>query len=196
MKKILLLSTVFIGSLFIYKPAAAQYNDNGYQYQDNVNIDAQPAWGPSGYDYAENYYLPDIEAYYSVPRHQFVYFDGGNWCYSSSLPGRFANYDLYSGYKVVMNEREPWFHFNEHRALYAPYRYRHDQLVIRDNRGYARGGYSRPVFDSRGRDWGYSRRDHDDRRQESSRNNDVHRGGYDNHYRHDDYHGDRGHGRR
>lgn len=188
MKKILLLSTIFISSLFIYKTADAQY-------QDNVNIDMQPAWGPSGYDYAENYYLPDVEAYYCVPSHQFVYFDNGNWCYSSSLPGRYANYDLYSGYKVVLNEREPWFHFNEHRVQYAPYRYRHDQVVIRDGRGYGRGGFNRPAFNDRnsGRNWGYSRDDNYNRRQEWN-HNDYRRGGFDNNT-HDERHEDHGRGR-
>lgn len=187
MKKILLLSTVLLGSLFIYSAAEAQYQEN----YDNANIDAQPAWGPSGYDYAENYYLPDVEAYYCVPRHQFVYFDNGNWCYASSLPGRYANYDLYSGYKVVINERNPWMHFNEHRMQYAPYRYRHDQMVLRDYRGNAHGNYNRPAFDDRyrGRDLGYDRRGYD-RRQEWNRG-----GAYHNNYSRGEDRGGRAHGR-
>lgn len=144
MKKILLLSVVTACSIFINKADA--------QFHASINIGVQPAWGPSGYDYAENYYLPDVEAYYCVPRQQFVYFDRGAWVYSNSLPGRCANYDLYSGYKVVINERNPWAHFDRHREEYAPYRYRHDQVVIRD---YGRGGYGRPGFDGRGRGWGW-----------------------------------------
>ncbi|GAC1398807.1 MAG: hypothetical protein NVSMB63_18840 [Sediminibacterium sp.] len=186
MKKILLLSTVFISILFIYKPADAQF-------QANINIGVQPAWGPSGYDYAENYYLPDVEAYYSVPRRQFVYFDNGNWVYSSSLPGRCGSYDLYSGYKVVMNEHNPWFHFNDDRVQYAPYRFRHDQVVIRDGRNYGRGGYGRRVFNDRGspRDWGYDRRGND-RRQGWGHDNGCH-GEYDNDREHDDDHEGREH---
>ncbi len=30
----------------------------------NINVDRQPVWGPTGYDYVEYYYLPDIEVYY------------------------------------------------------------------------------------------------------------------------------------
>ncbi len=151
MKKILLLSSILVSGLFIHQSANAQF-------RASINIGAQPEWGPSGYDYAENYYLPDVEAYYNVPSRQFVYCDRGNWVYASSLPGRCDNYDLYSGYKVVINEREPWFHFNQHRAQYAPFRFRHDQVVIRDfNRG---GNYGRPGFDdhNRGRDWSYNNR--------------------------------------
>ncbi|MEO6315223.1 MAG: hypothetical protein ABIU63_08255 [Chitinophagaceae bacterium] len=179
MKRILLLISMVAISFLGSKPASAQF-------QLSVNIGAQPEWGPSGYDYAENYYLPDVEAYYSVPRRQFVYFDRGNWVFANTLPGRCANYDLYTGYKVVINERNPWSHFNNHRVQYAPYRYRHDQLVIRNQRG---GRYGRPDFDNRnrGRDWGRNNRDND-RRQDRGRNernnNDRH---YDNRYdnRHD-----------
>ncbi len=188
MKKILLLSSILASVLFIGKPASAQFSAS-------INLGIQPEWGPSGYDYAENYYLPDVEAYYNVPSRQFVYFDRGRWIYSSSLPGRCGNYDLYSGYKVVLNGHDPWCHFNEHRAMYAPYRFRHDQVVIRDFRGgYGRGGYydnRRPGFDNRnrGRDWGYgNRNDHYDRRQDMRRDNDR-----DNDHRND--RNDRGNGR-
>lgn len=193
MKKILLLGTILAGSLFITNAAHAQF-------QLSVNIGTQPAWGPAGYDYAENYYLPDVEAYYSVPRRQFVYFDQGNWVYASSLPARCGNYDLYSGYKVVINERNPWSHFNNHRAQYAAYRYRHDQVVIRDGRGgYGRGGnYGRPGYDdrSRGRDYGYNNNNdrnnnNYDRRQDRGRDNDRDR----KHDKDHDNRGGRGRGR-
>ena len=196
MKKILLLSTMIAGSLFAVTNANAQFNVS-------VNIGMQPAWGPTGYDYAEYYYLPDVEAYYSVASRQFVYFDRGNWVYSSSLPGRCGNYDLYSGYKVVLNERDPWCHFNDHRARYAGYRFRHDQVVIRDRGDYGRGGYyGRPGYDdrSRGRDWGYSNRGnerrggYDNDRRERGRDDDRRGGGYERERRHDNDHEDRGRG--
>ena len=193
MKKILLLSAILAGSLFIFKPASAQVHVN-------VNIGVQPQWGPSGYDYAENYYLPDVEAYYSVSRQQFVYFDRGNWVFSSSLPGRCGNYDLYSGYKVVLNERDPWSHFNNHRVQYAPYRFRHDQVVIRDfHRGNGRGGnYGHPGYDdrNRGRDWGNNndRNNNHGGRNDRGRDNNRHERN-DNNSRHDDGHSSRERGR-
>jgi len=165
MKKLLLLSTLIAGSVLINKADA--------QIRVSVNIGAQPEWGPGGYDYAEYYYLPDIEAYYCVPTHQYTYFEGGRWCTAGYLPRRCANYDLYSGYKVVINERNPWYHYNDHRVRYAPYRSRHDQLVIRDYRGRNDNGR---YYDNRGwhRGWdhdrGYERngegrgRDHDNGR--------------------------------
>ena len=48
----------------------------------NFNIDSQPIWGPTGYDYVEYYYLPDIEVYYNVPQHRFIYFERGPVSYT------------------------------------------------------------------------------------------------------------------
>jgi len=103
------------------------------QVHVNFNVGLQPVWGPSGYDYVEYYYLPDIQAYYNVPRHQFVYQNRGRWIFSSSLPSRYRSYDLNSGYKVVVNEREPYRHFQQHQKDYGQYKGQHGQQIIRDN---------------------------------------------------------------
>ena len=87
----------------------------------NINIHSQPDWGPRGYDYAEYYYLPDIECYYHVPRHQFVYIDGGNWVFSANLPRAYRHYDLYRGYKVVINEPRAYRYYNTHKVKYRGY---------------------------------------------------------------------------
>ena len=100
--------------------------------QITINIGLQPIWGPSGYDYVENYYLPDIDAYYDVQRRVYVYDDGGRWVTSSNIPPRYSNFDLYNAHKVVINERQPWTHHDRDRQQYAQYRGRHDQHPIRD----------------------------------------------------------------
>ena len=100
----------------------------------NFNLDSQPAWGPTGYDYAEFYYLPDIDVYYYVPRHRFYYNQGGRWRFSSQLPSRYRNYDLYNSYKIVVNEREPWRNHENYREKYSSYKDRHDQQPIRDSK--------------------------------------------------------------
>src|SRR5882724_8014170 len=156
MKKILLLGILVIGSVMINK-ASAQVEFNA-----NIGIEAQPDWGPSGYDNAQYYYLPDIEAYYCVPTREFTWFENGQWVTSPYLPQCYANYDLYSGYKIVLNERNPWFRFNEHRRIYAPYRFRHDQVIIRDSRprGYYGGvnyGRSNYGYNNSGRVYNYGR---------------------------------------
>ncbi len=106
------------------------------QVSISVNIGSQPMWGPSGYDRVDYYYLPDVEAYYYVPRQQFIYLDAGRWVFAANLPGRYRGYDLYSGYKVVINEARPYDHFYDHRNRYARYRgWRGRQECIRDHRG-------------------------------------------------------------
>jgi len=127
MKRIIICAALFL-SAAIYKDANAQVRLNV-----NVNIGSQPAWGPVGYDYVDYYYLPDIESYYYVPRHQFIYLSGGRWIYSSSLPPRYSNYDLYSGYKVVINQPKPYRYFSSHKVKYGGYRGNHSQVIIRNS---------------------------------------------------------------
>jgi hypothetical protein len=105
------------------------------QVNVNVNIGAQPLWGPTGYDVVEYYYLPDLQMYYYVPSHQFVYLNGSNWVHARSLPARYRGYDLYSGYKVVINEPKPYLHFTDHKVKYAGYKgAKGKQVVIRDSK--------------------------------------------------------------
>jgi hypothetical protein len=105
------------------------------QVRINVNLGVQPAWGPSGYDYVDYYYLPDADAYYNVNRRVFTYWDGRYWITRPSLPGRYANMDLYRSHKIVINnQRDPWTRNNYYRSHYSSYRGNHRQQVIRDSR--------------------------------------------------------------
>ena len=91
------------------------------QVSVNVNIGSPPAWGPAGYSAVEYYYLPDVQAYYDVRATQFIYFGNGRWIRSRNLPNQYRNYDLYSGYKVVLNDyhgSRPYGNFNTHKAKY------------------------------------------------------------------------------
>ena len=92
------------------------------QVSINFNIGSQPLWGPTGYDQAEYYYLPDIETYYYVPKRQFIYMENGTWLHRSSLPARYSRYDLNRGYKVVMNSPRPYNSYNTHKIKYAKYK--------------------------------------------------------------------------
>src|SRR4051812_6698169 len=74
----------------------------------SINIGSQPQWGPTGYDHVDYYYLPDVDAYYNVPSKQYVYLDNGSWVFRPSLPAKYRGYDLYNGYKVVMNTPKPY----------------------------------------------------------------------------------------
>ena len=128
MKKLIFTAAILFGCL-LFKTADAQLVIHA-----GVNIGSQPEWGPVGYDNAQYYYMPDIDAYYDVPAHMYVYREGNVWVHRGNLPPRFRNWDRYRGYKAVINERNPWEHHEQWRARYAGYRGRHDQVIIRESR--------------------------------------------------------------
>ncbi len=91
------------------------------QVSVNVNIGSPPAWGPVGYSNVDFYYIPDIQAYYDIRLSQFIYFGNGRWIHSRSLPSQYRGYDLYNGYKVVLNDyhgRTPYVYYKNHKAKY------------------------------------------------------------------------------
>jgi hypothetical protein len=139
------------------------------QVSVSINIGTPPSWGPVGYSEVEYYYLPDVEAYYDIRATQFIYFGGGRWIRSHYLPRQYRNYDLYSGYKVVLNDyhgARPYTHFRNHKMKYY--------------KGY-KGRPQRTI--GRGHD---NHRDYD-----NHRDHDNHRD-YDDHGDHDN-HGNNGH---
>jgi hypothetical protein len=88
----------------------------------HLNLGTPPQWGPVGYSQARYYYLPDVEAYYDVQSSMFIYMSGGAWVHRAYLPERYRDYDLYGGYKVVMNGyrgNRPYENFNDYRTRYA-----------------------------------------------------------------------------
>jgi hypothetical protein len=92
------------------------------QLSVNLHIGTPPAWGPAGYSDVRYYYLPDVEAYYDVQTSMFIYVSGNQWVRRSYLPTRYRNYDLYHGYKVVMNDyrgNSPYSRFKEHKVKYG-----------------------------------------------------------------------------
>jgi hypothetical protein len=125
MKKLILLLVFFAGS-FLCQTTFAQVS-----FKDNIS--SQPIWGPIGYDHVEYYYLPDLEMYYYVPRHKFIYLEKGKWLTRSSLPSSYKNYDMYNARKVVVNEPKPYLHFqdyiNKYESSYDPL----TQTLIRDS---------------------------------------------------------------
>lgn len=124
MKKLIIAASLLIGFM-LARPASAQVQ---------INIGSQPVWGPVGYDYVEYYYLPDIDMYYHVPSQQYVYLANNRWIFTPVLPPHFRNYDIYHGYKVVINQPRPYLRHDYYRNNYAQYRGYRTQPVIRDSR--------------------------------------------------------------
>ncbi|MDD4972280.1 MAG: hypothetical protein PHT07_22865 [Paludibacter sp.] len=92
------------------------------QISVQVHIGTPPAWGPAGYSNVQYYYLPDVEAYYDVQHSMFIYQSGNVWVHRTYLPSRYRNYDLYGGYKVVMNDyhgNTPYIHFKDNKMKFA-----------------------------------------------------------------------------
>jgi len=98
-----------------------------------VNISDQPLWGPTGYDHAEYYYIPDIDVYYSISERQYIYREGSEWRYAVSLPTSYSSYDPYNSYKVVVYEDKPYQYNDNHREKYKTFKGKKDQQVIRDS---------------------------------------------------------------
>ena len=126
MKKIMI-ALLFLGTVLTVGEAKAQVSIN-------INIGNQPAWGPTGYDYVDFYYLPDINCYYDIGRAMFVYPMGSRWVYARSLPSRYRGVNLYNTYKVVINQRSAYRYNKTHIREYARYRGMHNQPMIRDSR--------------------------------------------------------------
>jgi hypothetical protein len=127
MKKIILTSAIFLATLTASRSASAQISIN-------VNIGSQPAWGPTGYDHVDYYYIPAIDAYYYVPSAQYVYLVNNKWVRNTALPSRYSGFDLYGAYKVVMNSPKPYLQHQSHIAKYSKYKtYTAKQPVIRDS---------------------------------------------------------------
>lgn len=140
------------------------------QVSVNLNIGTAPSWGPYGYAEAEYYYLPDVQAYFDIRESQFIYFGSGRWVRSRYLPRQYRNYDLNSGYKVVLNDyhgHRPYTNFHNDRVrYYKGYRgdnHRYSQARYADHHRYAENrrykNNHREYDNHKNRDYGH-RKDH------------------------------------
>jgi hypothetical protein len=129
---------------FIFQTSAiAQESPGQYippqDYQQPAVV-APPDWAPP-YDSpagVQYYYIPDIECYYDVWHHEFVYMENGNWIFSPILPPMYAGYDLMHGHIVILDRHvhQPWMHHELYMTHYPRY-YHHETYPARE-------GYSRP----------------------------------------------------
>lgn len=144
------------------------------QISFSINIGSQPAWGPVGYDRADYYYLPDIDAYFDIGRRVFVYPEGRRWVTAAALPPRYGAVDLYRVHKVVINnDRSPWMHNDRYRGKYRSFIGRRDQQAIRD-------AHDQKYWQNPGHpEYNKWKRDHDNGR----RGNDDHDRGHGRHGR-------------
>ncbi|CAA9201111.1 hypothetical protein [Flavobacterium collinsii] len=162
-----------IAGLFLLVANATQA-----QVSINVNIGSPPAWGPAGYAEMEYYYLPDIEAYYDVRASQFIYFGGGRWVRTTYLPRQYRNYDLYGGYKVVLNDyhgRTPYTYFDRHRVKYYKGYHGAPQRCYKPRPAY---GYNDDRYERRNHKHYDKKRNKHDRDDDDDDDHDDHDGHY------------------
>lgn len=93
------------------------FNSAQAQVKATVSL---PGWGVAGNDNATYYYIPATETYYDVRKGEYVYQQEGKWVRKTTLPAAYKNYDLYSGYKVVLtDDKEPFDDYDNMRVKYA-----------------------------------------------------------------------------
>lgn len=126
MKKLVYLSVLF-GALVFATPSNAQINIS-------INFGSAPQWGPSGYDQAQYYYMPEYDMYYDVRNSHYVWWESNKWKSRAYLPQRYSNVNLYNTYKVVINDKEPWRKHNNNQKKYYSYANNHKQVSLRDAR--------------------------------------------------------------
>lgn len=107
-----------------------------------LNLGA-PKWG-APVTTERYYYIPDIETYYDIPSHEYIYVRQGNWVRARALPEAHRNYDLYGGRKVVITDyrgNAPYTFYNVHRVKYVKaYRPAPKKIWVRNpGRGHAYG---------------------------------------------------------
>ena len=138
MKKLLFLSAFIVGTLS-FGTAKAQIG-----FHLNVNLGPRPVYVAPAPVVNDYYYLPDAEAYYSVPEHVYYYQSGGRWICGPHLVGRYRDYDYNRLRHFQVNEARPYLRNDFYRA-----RYNNPQFAA----GYRNVNYGRPAYrnDVRGR---------------------------------------------
>lgn len=129
MKKIIAIAALFLMGITFAPKAQAQINIQ-------INIGNQPAWGPTGYDYAQFYYFPDYNFYYDVMTGQYIIYRRNAWVYTTVIPAAYG-FNPYRAYKVVINQNRPYAYNASHIRSYGRYKGQWArQQMIRDSRDY------------------------------------------------------------
>ena len=171
MKKLFLLSAIALSGLF-YNTANAQIRVHlginlwpPHVYVRPV-VDVQTA--PVVYadddqaDYNNNddyYYLPDVNAYYSVSEQCYYYNDGDNWISAAYLPG-YRDYDWRNARRYEVHAARPYMHNDFYMNKY----HGANNNNWAHNNNSDRGGYAQQQFNnnrSYAQPQPYNNRNHD-----------------------------------
>ncbi|MES2274818.1 MAG: hypothetical protein V4592_02270 [Bacteroidota bacterium] len=172
MKKLIIMSALVMGGLGI-KTADAQLG-----IRINLHLGTQPVYVPAPqpvvvnepvYNDDDYYYLPEVEAYYSVGEHSYYYQDGDRWVSAAYLPGRYHDFDWRSAKRFEVRASRPYMHHDIYRGRFGGYVNRNDY--------YARAYPNRGNYDNnRGheqygnREWNQNQNRGNDRRDDRNQN--------------------------
>lgn len=123
------------------------------------------------------YYLPEVEAYYSVGERAYYYQDNGRWISAAYLPGRYHDFDWRSAKRYEIRGNRPYMQHDVYRGRFGGYGNRNDYYARaypnRDRNYNDRGQYGN-------RDWNQNRNDdrRDDRNQGGYNQPNRNQGGY------------------
>ncbi len=122
MKKLVLISAITMSGLF-YNTANAQI-----RLRFGINFGPRPVvvqsapvayCEPANYNGDEDYYyLPDVDAYYSVNEQCYYYMDGDQWISAAYLPGAYRDFDWRSVRRFEVRAPRPFMHNDYYRARY------------------------------------------------------------------------------
>jgi len=131
MKRIALISAIAISGLLFNNKADAQVRIHlGLNFAPRPVVYTAPArvvvdqsadyCEPTNYDGDEDYYyLPEVDAYYSVPEQCYYYNDGGQWVTAEYLPGAYRDYDWRSARRYEVRAPRPFMHASYYRTRYS-----------------------------------------------------------------------------
>lgn len=121
MKKIALVSAIALGSLF-YNKANAQILQIGLHLGGGRPAVEASYTTPVAVNYSnadDYYYLPDVDAYYSVPERVYYYNNGYNWVSAAALPGEYCNYDWRAARHYEVRAARPFLRADFYRERYS-----------------------------------------------------------------------------
>jgi hypothetical protein len=146
MKKFVLSIIIAAGGL-ITQNAAAQVGVNVGLRIGPLVINVHKPIAPAVV-YDDFYYLPEVDAYYSVPERCYYYMDGGgSWVNAAYLPGRYHDYDWRTAHRYEVRAQRPYANHEYYRNKYNGNRggnWANDQYAYRGPQGRDdRGNYGR-----------------------------------------------------
>lgn len=129
MKKLAIISAIVLGGIF-YNTANAQVRLNvGFRFgvphmyaPPRVAVEASaPAVCNEEVNYGgddDYYYLPDVNAYYSIPEQCYYYNDGGEWVSAAYLPG-YRDFDWRNARRFEVRAARPYLNDNFYRTRFG-----------------------------------------------------------------------------